>query len=150
VGDVFVDLEKAIRCGEKGLQYLFWVCGARCAGRTEYEKAMALNRERRKRDLNGWWTNPAAPGSEPEDARVSLRGPTSPETLKRLMGMYATREDEMTECCGGGNGRCIRLTSKVFERAWRIIAEDRGSVLWIRERDALEASRVAMAYLEHA
>jgi len=123
--DVFVRLGRDPFVGEKGVAVSGWVCGADVPGELKYEKAMGFNREGGERKKGFEWLVDeiiAAPGSEPEDARVSLRGPTSPESVEKLDGMSATRGRRgLTDGCRGGNGRryCIRLKAKVFERAWR-------------------------------
>src|ERR1700683_668000 len=94
-GDVFVDLEGDPFVGESGLQYLFGLAFKNVEGELNYEKRWALNRDDEKKAFQ-WLIDEITRGREANPSmHVYHFGAYEPTVLKRLMGMYATREDEI-------------------------------------------------------
>src|SRR4029077_10531652 len=93
--DVFVDLEGDPFVGESGLQYLFGLAFKNAQGALRYEKRWALNREEEKRGFE-WLVDEIMRRREANPRmHVYHFGAYEPGAMKRLMGMYATREDEI-------------------------------------------------------
>ena len=97
-GDVFLDLEGDPFVGESGLEFLF---GYLLAG-DDYRGEWAFTREDEKRvfehfvDLimQRWASHP--------DLHIYHFSPYEPSALKRLMGRYASREEEIDRMLRGG------------------------------------------------
>src|ERR1700731_2723462 len=93
--DMFLDLEGDPFVGEQGLQYLFGFAFRNAMGEWSYEKKWALNREEEKRGFE-WLVDEITRRREANPKmHVYHFGGYEPGALKRLMGMYATREDEI-------------------------------------------------------
>src|ERR1700689_4998830 len=93
--DVFVDLEGDPFVGESGLQYLFGLAFKNVDGELNYEKRWALNREDEKRGFQ-WLVDEITRRRKINPLmHVYHFGAYEPTALKRLMGMYATREDKI-------------------------------------------------------
>src|SRR5260370_2312095 len=100
--DVFVDLEGDPFVGESGLQYLFGFAFKNADGELRYEKRWALNREDEKKGFE-WLVDEIMRRRETNPRmHVYHFGAYEPGTLKRLMGMYATREDEVDRLLRAG------------------------------------------------
>jgi uncharacterized protein len=113
-GDVFLDLEGDPFVGENGLQYLFGFAERGADGELKYEKRWALNPEEEKAGFE--WVVDEIMRRWEADPKMHVYhfGGYEPGTLKRLMGMYATREDEIDRIC-------IRCSGRDYARAWRSI-----------------------------
>jgi len=122
VGDMFVDLEGDPFVGENGLQYLFGFAVLDVRGELKYEKQWALNREEEKKGFE-WLVDQIMRRREANPKmHVYHFGAYEPGALKRLMGMYATREDEIDQMLRAGMlVVCIRRSSKECVQAWRSI-----------------------------
>jgi len=125
---MFVDLEGDPFVGENGLQYLL---GLRCSmcRRIELRKAMALNREEEKKGFE-WLVDEIMRRREAksEDARYHF-GANEPGALKRLMGMYATREDQIDRLLARGYGRFASgLQARRSSERGGVFAKKSGSV----------------------
>src|SRR5882724_1597820 len=149
--DLFVDLEGDPFVGEKGLQYLFGFAYRNAAGEWRYEKKWALNREEEKRGFE-WLVDEIMRRLQANPKmHVYHFGAYEPGALKRLMGMYATREDEIDRMLRAGVMVDLHQAYKqgvrasVEEYSLKKVEEFYG---FMRETP-LEASRVAMRYVEH-
>ncbi|MBU1822964.1 MAG: TM0106 family RecB-like putative nuclease, partial [Bacteroidetes bacterium] len=98
-GDIFFDFEGDPFAGTSGLEYLFgWVLEAE----DEYHRTWALNPTDERaafesfvdRVMERWETYP--------DMHIYHYSAYEPSALKRLMGKYATREDEVDKMLRGG------------------------------------------------
>jgi predicted RecB family nuclease len=149
--DMFVDLEGDPFVGDAGLQYLFGFAVKSAEGDLKYEKVWALNREEEKRGFE-WlvdeimWRREADP-----KMHVYHFGAYEPGALKRLMGMYATREDEIDRLLRAG---AMVDLHQVFKQALRASVEEYSlkkleAFYDFKRATALEESRVAMRYVEH-
>src|SRR6266481_2250014 len=151
VGDVFVDLEGDPFVGEKGLQYLFGFAVLDVPGELKYEKRWALNREEEKKGFE-WLVDEIMRRREANPKmHVYHFGAYEPGALKRLMGMYATREDEIDRLLRAG---VMVDLHQAYKQGVRASVEEYSlktvEAFYGFERETpLEASRVAMRYVEH-
>jgi predicted RecB family nuclease len=100
--DVFVDLEGDPFVGGTGLQYLFGFAFRKADGQLSYENRWALNREEEKRGFE-WLVDEIVERREVNPLmHVYHFGGYEPGALKRLMGMYATRENEIDRMLRAG------------------------------------------------
>ena len=105
-GDVFFDLEGDPYCGEGGLEYLFgWVVlrspgGSR--GDAHYTPLWALSREQEKRTFEKFVDFIIARWQQYPDMHIYHYGAYEPGALKRLMGRYATREEDIDRMLRAG------------------------------------------------
>jgi predicted RecB family nuclease len=150
-GDMFVDLEGDPFVGENGLQYLFGFAVLDLAGELKYEKRWALNREEEKKGFE-WLVDEIMRRREANPKmHVYHFGAYEPGALKRLMGMYATREDEIDRMLRAG---VMVDLHQAYKQGIRASVEEyslkRVEAFYGFERKTpLETSRVAMRYVEH-
>ena len=136
--DVFVDLEGDPFVGESGLQYLFGFAFRNAAGEMSYEKRWALNREEEKKAAsNGWWTRSCGAAKANPRMHVYHFGAYEPGALKRLMGMYATRENEIDRMLRAGVLVDLHQSVQARRAGKRggVLAEEGGGILRIRAED---------------
>jgi uncharacterized protein len=151
VGDMFVDLEGDPFVGENGLQYLFGFAVLDVPGELKYEKRWALNREEEKRGFE-WLVDQIMRRREAHpNMHVYHFGAYEPGALKRLMGMYATREDEIDRLLRAG---ALVDLHQAYKQGVRASVEEyslkKVEAFYGFDRETpLEASRVAMRYVEH-
>jgi len=146
-----VDLEGDPFVGENGLQYLFAFAALDIPGELKYERRWALNREEEKKGFE-WLVDEIMRRREANPKmHVYHFGAYEPGTFKRLMGMYATREDQIDRMLRAGLMVDLHQAYKqgvrasVEEYSLKKVEEFYG---FMRETP-LEASRVAMRYVEH-
>ncbi|MGC1688293.1 MAG: TM0106 family RecB-like putative nuclease [Candidatus Acidiferrales bacterium] len=96
-GDIFLDLEGDPFAGESGLQYLFGFAYLDAKGQLHYEKHWALQQEEEKRAFEWLIDEIVRRRKSNPQAHVYHFGAYEPSVLKRLMGIYATRQDEIDE-----------------------------------------------------
>lgn len=91
--DLFLDLEGDPFAGESGLQYLFGFATRNDGDQLVYKKRWALNHEEEKKAFE-WLVDEIVSRRESDpQMHVYHFGAYEPAALKRLMGLYATRED---------------------------------------------------------
>jgi predicted RecB family nuclease len=151
VGDMFVDLEGDPFVGENGLQYLFGFGVVDVPGELKYEKRWALNREEEKKGFE--WLVDEITRRRQADPKMHVYhfGAYEPGALKRLMGMYATREDEIDRMLRAG---VLVDLHQAFKQAVRASVEEYSlkkveGFYGFERKTSLEASRAAMRYVEH-
>jgi len=150
--DVFLDLEGDPFVGEAGLQYLFGLAFRNASGELIYEKRWALNREEEKRAFE-WLVDEIARRREANSRmHVYHFGAYEPGALKRLMGMYATREDEIDGLLRAG---ALVDLHQAFKQSTLAGLEEYSlkkiEVFYqFRRKTPLDESRAAMRYVEHA
>src|SRR5260370_21831129 len=151
LGDMFVDLEGDPFVGENGLQYLFGLTYKNASGEVKYEKRWELNREEEKKGFE-WLVDEIMRRRQANPKmHVYHFGAYEPGAFKRLMGMYATREDEIDRLLRAGvlvdlhQAYKQGVRASVEEYSMKKVEEFYG---FMRETP-LEASRVAMRYVEH-
>lgn len=150
-GDVFMDFEGDPFVGEQGLQYLFGFAARNAEGTLNYEKRWALNREEEKKGFE-WLVDEIMLRREADPKmHVYHFGAYEPGTLKRLMGMHATREDEIDRMLRGG---VLVDLHQVFKQSVRASVEEYSlkkieAFYEFKRGTSLEKSRAAMRYVEH-
>ncbi len=102
VGDVFFDLEGDPYVGEGGLEYLFGRVAFDDRGNAQYTALWALTREEEKRAFEEFIDWVIARWQRYPDMHVYHFAPYEPAALKRLMGRYATREEEVDRMLRAG------------------------------------------------
>src|SRR3984957_20001651 len=151
VGDMFVDLEGDPFVGENGLQYLFGFAVLGVPGELKYEKRWAFNREEEKKGFE-WLVDEIMRRREADPKmHVYHFGAYEPGAFKRLMGMYATREDEIDRLLRAG---VMVDLHQAYKQGVRASVEEyslkKVEAFYGFERGTpLNESRAAMRYVEH-
>ena len=101
-GDVFFDLEGDPYVGEGGLEYLFGLVAFDDQGTAQYTARWALTREEEKLAFEEFVDGVIARWQQYPDMHVYHFAPYEPAALKRLMGRYATREEEIDRMLRAG------------------------------------------------
>ncbi len=149
--DMFVDLEGDPFVGEQGLQYLFGFAFRNPSGEWSYDKKWALNGEEEKKGFE-WLVDKIMQRRETNPKmHVYHFGAYEPGALKRLMGMYATREDEIDGLLRAG---ALVDLHQAYKQGMRASVEEyslkKAEAFYGFERMTRpEASRAAMRYVEH-
>lgn len=94
-GDVFLDLEGDPFAGEGGLEYMFGYAFMDSEGKPAYIADWALNREDEKQIFERFVDFVTERLRVYPDLHIYHFAPYEPAALKRLMGRYATREEEI-------------------------------------------------------
>ena len=149
--DVFLDLEGDPFVGESGLQYLFGFAFRNAAGEAGYERRWALNRDAEKEafewmvdeTMRRWKANPRM--------HVYHFGGYEQGTLKRLMGMHATREDQVDQLLRAG---ALVDLHQVLKQGLRASVEEYSlkkveAFYGFARKTPLDESLAAMRYVEH-
>jgi predicted RecB family nuclease len=149
--DVFVDLEGDPFVGENGLQYLFGFAVHDVPGELKYEKRWAFNREEEKKGFE--WLVDEIMQRRATNPKVHVYhfGAYEPAALKRLMGMYATREDEIDRMLRAG---VLVDLHQAFKQGVRASVEEYSlkkieAFYGFVRKTPPEESRAAMRYIEH-
>ncbi len=101
-GDVFFDLEGDPFVGEGGLEFLFGYCFRAADAAENYVADWALSRAEEKAAFERFVDFVIGRLDEHPDLHVYHFAPYEPAALKRLMGRYATREDEIDRMLRAG------------------------------------------------
>jgi predicted RecB family nuclease len=101
-GDVFFDLEGDPFVGEGGLEVLFGYAFADTSGSQIYTADWSLSRAEEKAAFERFVDFVIGRLEEFPDLHVYHFAPYEPAVLKRLMGRYATREDELDRMLRAG------------------------------------------------
>jgi uncharacterized protein len=99
-GDIFFDLEGDYFVDHTGLEYLFGFVRAGEHGQ-QYERRWSLNTTEEKAAFQWFVDSVMQSWHEHPNMHVYHFTPREPGTLKRLMGRYATREDEVDRMLRG-------------------------------------------------
>jgi uncharacterized protein len=94
-GDVFLDFEGDPFVGEGGLEYLFGYLFATDGGELEYKGTWAFSRAAEKKAFEEFVDFIMARWEQFPGLHIYHYAPYEPAALKRLMGRYATREEEI-------------------------------------------------------
>jgi len=94
-GDVFFDLEGDPFAGEGGLEYLFGYSFTDADGTASYTCDWAFSREEEKANFERFIDFVMARLEQHPDLHIYHFAPYEPAALKRLMGRYASREEEI-------------------------------------------------------
>ncbi|GAA5627747.1 hypothetical protein Brsp05_03040 [Brucella sp. NBRC 12953] len=95
LGDIFFDLEGDPFAGEGGLEYLFGYSFADADGTASYTGDWAFSREDEKANFECFIDFIMARLEQHPDLHIYHFAPYEPAALKRLMGRYASREEEI-------------------------------------------------------
>jgi predicted RecB family nuclease len=149
--DVFLDLEGDPFVGEHGLQYLFGFVFRKESGEWSYEKKWALNREEEKKGFEWLVDEIMQRRATNPKMHVYHFGAYEPGALKRLMGMYATREDEIDRLLRAG---ALVDLHQAYKQGMRASVEEYSlkkveAFYGFERKTPLETSRAAMRYVEH-
>jgi predicted RecB family nuclease len=150
-GDVFVDLEGDRFAGEHGQEYLFGFVARGEDGTWKYEKKWAFNADEEKRGFE--WLVDEIMRRWAADAKMHVYhfGAYEPSALKRLMGIYTTREDEIDRML---RAHLLVDLHTVVKQAVRASVEEYSlkkleAFYGFARGTAMEASKAAMRYVEH-
>jgi uncharacterized protein len=94
-GDIFLDLEGDPFVGEEGLEFLFGYVTADATGARNYVAEWAFTRAEERRAFERFVDFVMAQWVQHPGLHIYHYAPYEPSALKRLMGRYATREDEI-------------------------------------------------------
>ena len=150
-GDVFMDFEGDPFVGDQGLQYLFGFAARGSGGELLYKRRWALGRDEEKIGFE-WLVDEIMRrrGADPK-MHVYHFGAYEPGTMKRLMGMHATREDEIDRMLRAG---MLVDLHQAFKQGVRASVEEYSlkkieAFYGFHRETPLEKSRSAMRYIEH-
>jgi len=101
-GDVFLDLEGDPFVGEHGLEYLFGYLFKGVDAAVVYQGDWALTRADEKRGFERFVDFVMARWAQHPNLHVYHYAPYEPAAMKRLMGRYATREEEIDRMLRAG------------------------------------------------
>ena len=101
-GDIFLDLEGDPFVGHSGLEYLFGYLTIDEAGQEEYGALWGFTAAAEKRNFEGFVDWVMARWEQYPDLHIYHYAPYEPSALKRLMGRYATREEEVDQMLRAG------------------------------------------------
>jgi predicted RecB family nuclease len=102
VGDIFLDLEGDPFVGEQGLEYLLGYLFENENGVPEYRHEWAFTRAAEKQALENLVDFVMARWERYPGLHIYHYAPYEPAALKRLMGRYATREEEIDRMLRAG------------------------------------------------
>ncbi len=151
VGDVFFDLESDPFIGERGLEYLFGFGTIDPNGQFSYQRRWAQNTPEERAAfewfvdemMQRWKTFP--------DMHIYHYGHKEASTLKRLMGFYASREEQIDQMLRGG--LLIDLLSITKQALWASVEQYSLKALeefhGFERTVPLDDARPAMRKLEH-
>jgi predicted RecB family nuclease len=150
-GDVFVDLEGDPFVGDVGRQYLFGFVGMAAEGNLNYERRWAFTADEEKKGFE--WLVDAIIERWNQDLAMHVYhfGAYESGVFKRLMGLYATREQEIDRMLRAG---LLVDLHTIFKQSIRAGIEEyslkAAEVFYGFERTrSLAESRQAIRYVEH-
>jgi uncharacterized protein len=149
--DVFVDLEGDPFAGTCGQQYLFGMLSRDASGGMIYEKRWTLTQEEEKKGFEWLMDEIVRRWIKEPGMHVYHYGANEPGAFKRLMGQYATREDEMDRMLRAG---IFVDLHRVLKQGVRASVEEYSlkkmeAFYGFVRKTSLDASRAAMRYIEH-
>jgi predicted RecB family nuclease len=154
-GDMFIDLEGDPFAGDVesvgGQEYLFGFVAANAGATLEYEKRWALSAAEEKSGFEWLVDEVIRRWKQLPGMHIYHFGAYEPGAFKRLMGRYATREEEVDSMLRAG--LFVDLHT-VFKQALRASVEEYSlkkleALYAFPRKTPLEDSRVAMRYVEH-
>ena len=149
--DMFVDLEGDPFSGECGQQYLFGFAAKDASGKLAYKKRWAVTGEEEKRGFEWLMDEIMRRWAAESGMHVYHFGANEPGAFKRLMGQYATREDELDRMLRAG---VFVDVHRAFRQGLRASVEEYSlkkleAFCGFERKTSLEDSRAAMRYVEH-
>ncbi len=100
-GDIFFDIESDQFVGEHGIEYLFGYAFAEENGNLDHTGAWAFDRASEKACFEEFVDCVTARREQYPDLHIYHFAPYEPSALKRLMGRYASRENEIDNLLRG-------------------------------------------------
>ncbi|MES9854744.1 MAG: TM0106 family RecB-like putative nuclease [Candidatus Thiodiazotropha sp. L084R] len=94
-GDIFFDIESDQFVGEEGLEYLFGYAFKENNGETQYVGEWAFDRSSEKEAFERFVDFVTERKKQYPELHIYHFAPYEPSALKRLMGRYSTREEEI-------------------------------------------------------
>jgi uncharacterized protein len=116
LGDIFLDLEGEAFADEGGREYLFGLVTLRPDGTPEYRSFWAFNESEERAAFEQVMDVIMTAWREHEGMHVYHYAPYEPGAFKRLMGRYATREQDLDKLLRGA--RFIDLYGVVRQCMW--------------------------------
>lgn len=101
-GDIFLDLEADPFVGDAGLEYLFGYVSQDQRSVQKYTAAWAFDRDQEKQAFERFVDFVMSQWAKHPGLHIYHYAPYEPSALKRLMGRYATREDEIDRMLRAG------------------------------------------------
>ena len=101
-GDIFFDLEGDPFVGEHGIEYLFGYVSSAENGEAVYKNAWAFSRSEEKQTFENFVDFVMERWEQHPGLHIYHYAPYEPSALKRLMGRYATREEEIDRLLRAG------------------------------------------------
>ncbi|MBU1049769.1 TM0106 family RecB-like putative nuclease, partial [Candidatus Bipolaricaulota bacterium] len=98
--DIFFDFEGARFVGDEGLEYLFGYVSIESGG-PQYHALWAMNAEQEKATFEAFIDEAMARWEADKGFHIYHYAPYEPSAIKRLMGRYAAREDEVDRLLRG-------------------------------------------------
>jgi predicted RecB family nuclease len=149
--DVFLDFEGDPFAGDSGLQYMFGIAFTGQTGELAYQNRWALNREQEKLAFEWLVDQIVLRRKKDPSMHVYHFGAYEPATLKRLMGMHATREDEVDRMLRAG---VLVDLHQAFKQSVRASVEEYSlkkieAFYNFTRKTPLDSSRAARRYVEH-
>src|SRR5262249_36122832 len=149
--DLFVDLEGDPFAGTQGQQYLFGFAALDRSGQLVYEKRWTLTAEEEKQGFEWLMDEIVRRWAEEPTMHVYHYGANEPGAFKRLMGQYATREEEMDRMLRAG---IFVDLHRILKQGLRASVEEYSlkkmeAFYGFQRKISLDASRAAMRYIEH-
>jgi predicted RecB family nuclease len=149
--DVFLDFEGDPFAGDSGLQYMFGIAFTGQTGELAYQNRWALNREQEKLAFEWLVDQIVLRRKKDPGMHVYHFGAYEPATLKRLMGMHATREDEVDRMLRAG---VLVDLHQAFKQSVRASVEEYSlkkieAFYNFTRKTPLDSSRAARRYVEH-
>ena len=150
-GDIFVDLEGDPFAGEGGHQYLFGFAASEQGDGFAYERRWALTAEEEKQGFEWLIDQVIIRRNEHPAMHVYHFGAYEPAAFKRLMGRYATREEEIDRMLRAG---LLVDLHTIFKQAIRAGVEEyslKAAEVFhgFARAMPLAESREAMRFVEH-
>jgi len=152
VGDLFFDLEGDPFVGRGGREYLFGVAYEDDNGKVDYEFRWAMTAQEEKTAFE-WFVDLAmARWAKNPSMHIYHFGGYEPGALKRLMGRYATREDEIDRIL---RARLLVDLHTIVKRAARASVEQYSlksleTIYGFERKTPLEDARGAMRQVQHS
>ena len=151
-GDIFFDLEGDPFVGLGGREYLFGYVTEDTTGKPVYHKKWAIDAEEEKRTFEWFVDSVMARWVEHPGMHIYHFTAYEPSALKRLMGRYATREDEIDRIL---RARLLVDLHTILRQAIRASVEEYSlkaleAFHGFERAVALEDARQAMRQFEHS
>jgi uncharacterized protein len=150
-GDIFLDFESDPFVEEGGIEYLLGYVTLNDAGGPEYTAAWAVDRTNERRIFEQFMDMVVERRKRYPDLHIYHYSPYEPVALKRLMGRYATREDDLDRMLRAGMLVDLHSVVKQSMRASveRYSLKDLEVFFGFKRETDLRDARQALQAMEH-